>query len=213
VSWIDGAGATRSNTYVTPSRNQCINCHAAEQVDVMGPIGPKARHLNRDVAALDDGADPTWTGNQLEAMIGHGVLTGAPADPASWPKATALDDERPEAIEARARSWLDINCAHCHNPAGAARTSGLDLRAANDDPFTYGVCKPPIAAGGGSGGLDWDIVPGAPDESILVYRIEGTEADVKMPELGRNLVHAEGVAAVRAWVTSLEGECGVAAAP
>ena len=28
-----------------------------------------------------------------------------------------------------------------------------------------------------------------------------------MPELGRSLVHAEGVALIRDWIASLEGKC------
>ena len=46
-----------------------------------------------------------------------------------------------------------------------------------------------------------------PDASILIYRMESTEADVKMPELGRNLVHTEGVALTREWITGLTGTC------
>lgn len=203
ASWIDASGTTRTNQYVTPSKNQCINCHA-ETVDTMGPIGPKARHLNRP---FPTSAGPTFTGNQLQALIDRGALTGAPTDPATWPAVIPFDDVDPGTLEARARGWLDINCAHCHSPTGAARTSGLFLTYGNDDLFSLGVCKPPVAAGQGSGGRDWDIVPGAPDESILVYRLEGTAADVKMPELGRNLVFDEGVALIRAWITSLDGSC------
>ncbi len=70
-----------------------------------------------------------------------------------------------------------------------------------------GVCKPPIAAGRGSGGLLYSIVPGEPDESILTFRMETTDPGAMMPEIGRALVHHEGVELVRAWVASLNGEC------
>lgn len=191
ASWIHDDGETLTNAYVVPSKNQCKNCHN-EHDEVMTPIGPKARHLNRD--------------GQLEAMVAAGTLDGAPADPASWPKAPVFDDPSTGTLEERARGWLDIDCAHCHNPTGAARTSGLDLSIGQTDPFTLGVCKPPVAAGQGSGGRDWGILPGMPDESILVYRIESTEADVKMPELGRNLVHAEGVALIREWIAAMPAD-------
>ena len=46
-----------------------------------------------------------------------------------------------------------------------------------------------------------------PDASILVYRIESIEPDVKMPELGRNLVDAEGVALIREWIAAMPGSC------
>jgi uncharacterized repeat protein (TIGR03806 family) len=191
TAWVHTDGAARDNRYVVPNKNQCKNCHE-EHDDVVGPLGPKARHVNRD--------------GQLEAMIEAGWLTGAP-DPAQWPRTPVFDDPDDGTVEDRARAWMDVNCAHCHNPRGAARTSGLDLRASQLDPAAYGVCKPPVAAGGGSGGRAYSIVPGAPDASILVFRIESTAPEIKMPELGRNLVHDEGVAVVRQWIEAMAGSC------
>jgi hypothetical protein len=86
-------------------------------------------------------------------------------------------------VEERARAYLDINCGHCHNPTGLARTSGLYLNIEEMEPARYGVCKPPVAAGQGSGGLDVDIEPGQPDASILVYRMESTAAGKLAPSL------------------------------
>ena len=60
-----------------------------------------------------------------------------------------------------------------------------------------------MAAGRGTGGRKYDIVPGEPDESILVYRMESTEAGVRMPNLSRNLVSAHGVELVREWIRSM----------
>ena len=52
----------------------------------------------------------------------------------------------------------------------------------------------PVAAGKGSGGREFDIKPGDPDGSILLYRAESTEPGVMMPELGRHLADPEAVA-------------------
>lgn len=54
------------------------------------------------------------------------------------------------------------------------------------------MCKAPVAAGTGSGGRRYGIVPGQPVASIMVFRLESTEPEIRMPELGRNLVHADG---------------------
>jgi hypothetical protein len=70
------------------------------------------------------------------------------------------------------------------------------------------VCKAPVAAGAGSGGRQYNIVPGAPDESILVFRLESVEPDIRMPELLRQLVHDESLLLMREWIESLEGNCG-----
>jgi hypothetical protein len=63
-----------------------------------------------------------------------------------------------------------------------------------------GLFKRPVAAGRGSGGLEFDIVPGAPDASILLHRMRSTDPGVTMPELGRSSVHDAGVDLIRAWI-------------
>jgi uncharacterized repeat protein (TIGR03806 family) len=194
VSWIDADGNIKSNNYIIPNSNQCKGCHKAG--DTMLPIGPKARNLNRDFA-YDTGKE-----NQLAHWSRLGLLAGAP-DPAGAPRLAVWDDPKTGTLDARARAWLEINCAHCHSPVGPARNSGLDLLASQQNPTSFGINKPPVAAGVGSGGLAYDVIPGQPDRSILVYRIASTHPGVMMPELGKRLVHKEGVALVREWITAM----------
>jgi hypothetical protein len=47
-------------------------------------------------------------------------------------------------------------------------------------------------------------VPGQPQQSILYYRIASTDPEIMMPELGKKLVHEEGVALIRDWIASLK---------
>jgi hypothetical protein len=110
-------------------------------------------------------------------------------------------------LVARARAYLDINCAHCHSPTGPANTTALTLNPFVPSDRSVGVCKPPVAAGKGTGDRLFGIVPGQPDASIMMYRVASTEGGVMMPELGRSSVHAEGVALLRQWITSLPGHC------
>lgn len=181
---------TSTNTYLVPNQNQCKACHA-EHDDIVTPVGPKARNVQPD---------------HLQALVDAGALTGAPPR-AMWPHAVNAFDASTGSLDERARTWLDINCAYCHNPTGAARTSGLFLERAQTDLAKVGVCKAPVATGRGSGGRLYDIVPGQPDASILVYRIESTQPEIRMPELGRNLVHAEGLALIREWIAAMPGAC------
>ena len=116
------------------------------------------------------------------------------------------DDDAP--MPSRARAYLDVSCAHCHNADGAADTSGLRLDFDNTDAVSLGVCKPPVAAGRGAS-HQFGIVPGRPDESILVARLASTDPGIMMPELGRSLVHREGLALIRAWVSTMPGKCGM----
>ena len=187
--------------YLVPSRNQCASCHATNHTTGLNkPIGLKARHLNK--------AGAIGTENQLAALSNEGRLTGLPTKnipkAASWSRSWRED---PNNLDHLARSYLDINCGHCHNPQGAADTSGLLLDYHTKNRRQMGVCKPPIAAGRGSGGLLYSIVPGKPEESILTFRMQTTDPGAMMPELGRALVHEDGVDLIRTWVASLEGEC------
>src|SRR5262249_26337657 len=140
--------------------------------------------------------------NQLHRWTTAGLLAGAPASEQA-PRLPVWNDPATGSLDQRARAWLDVNCAHCHNPNGPARQSGLDLRLAQADPARWGVWKTPVAAGRGSGGRAYGIVPGKPDESILLYRLQATTPGVLMPDLGRRLVDEEGVALIRAWIAAL----------
>gem|GEM_PF-62233 len=204
VEWIHGDGKPRTNNYIIPNANQCKGCHKAGET--VTPIGPKARHLNRDFA-YSSGVE-----NQLEHWTRQGALSGAPPA-AQAPKLAVWDDPKSGTLEARARAWLEINCAHCHNPDGPARNSGLDLLASQRNPTVFGISKPPVAAGRGSGGREFDIVPGQPDKSILVFRIDSTDAGIMMPELGKRLVHKEGLALVREWIGAMADPGKTAAIP
>ena len=193
VSWIHTDGKQRTNNYIIPNANQCKGCHERHQEVV--PIGPKARNLNR-LFAYEAGSE-----NQLEHWTRLGILEGAPSL-AHVPKLAVWDDPESGSLDDRARAWLEINCAHCHSPEGPARTSGLDLLAGQKNPVTYGIMKAPVAAGRGSGGFAFDIVPGHPETSILAFRIASTHPGIMMPELGKRLVHEEGVALIREWIAA-----------
>lgn len=183
VSFTDPSGTPRQISYAVPNQNQCKDCHALS--GAITPIGVKARYLNHD--------------GQLERLLAGGMLDRLPADA---PRIARWDDGRAP-IGDRARAYLEINCAHCHNPAGAASNSGLFLDWRQRDPVALGIGKRPVAAGRGSGGRDFAIAPGAPDASILIYRMESINPGIAMPELGRSTVHKEGVALIRDWIETM----------
>lgn len=64
--------------------------------------------------------------------------------------------------------------------------------------------KRPVAAGRGAGNRDFSVLPGHPEESILLYRMDSTEPGIAMPELGRSSVDHEGVAVVRRWIAEMK---------
>jgi uncharacterized repeat protein (TIGR03806 family) len=194
ASWIDEHGDQRSNNYIIPNANQCKGCHT--QGNAFLPLGPKARHLNKDFAYAEG------TENQLTHWQRVGALEGAP-DPSAAPRLAVWNDPSTGTLDQRARAWLEINCAHCHNPAGPARNAGLDLLADQTTPTRFGIFKTTVAAGRGAGGRDFDIVPGKPDESVVMFRLNSTDAGIMMPELGKRLIHTEGVELVRQWIAAM----------
>ncbi len=197
VSWTHLDGQTRSTSYEIPNANQCLNCHSQNKSYL--PIGPTARNLNRGVPNTDK---PT---NQLEHLVQLGLLAGLPA-PSNVATMPQFDNPHSGSVESRARAWLDVNCAHCHSPTGTARTTGLDLREEQTDLAKIGVFKNPVAAGHGSGGRKYDLVPGKPDDSILMYRIESPDPSIMMPNVGRRLVQSEAVTLIRDWIEGMKSK-------
>jgi uncharacterized repeat protein (TIGR03806 family) len=196
VEWIHTDGNPRETFYLIPNQIECENCHQIG--DPLLPIGPKARNLNRDFDYADGSSM-----NQLEKWVLEGILESVP-DVSGIPTIASWTDPTSGTLDERARGYLDINCAHCHRPEGDAENSGLYLNIENADLTALGLCKPPIAAGSGSGGLFYGIVPGKPDSSILHYRMNSTELDVAMPELGRSVIHDEGLQLIREWIEDMD---------
>ena len=194
VAYIDAGGQARTIDYAVPNQNQCKECHQLDEA--LTPIGPKARNLN--------GAFSYATGpeNQIAHWTRLGNLKGAP--PLAKIPRTARWDDPSEPLQARARAYLDANCAHCHNPRAAASNSGLFLELEAVDGPNLGIGKRPVAAGRGSGGLEVAIAPGHPEASILAYRMASTEPGVMMPELGRSVLHEEGLALIKAWIGGMK---------
>lgn len=193
-------GAREALSYQVPDQNQCGGCHITDNRSrKLLPIGPKARHLNRDFDYASGHE------NQLAHLTRIGYLQGAPA-PAEAPH--SVDAADPAAsLETRARAYLDVNCGHCHSRTGPAITSGLWLDAPTQDQLRLGLCKQPIAAGKGTGDRLYDVLPGDADASIIAYRMDSDEPAVMMPEVGRAVVHHEGVALIRQWINALDGSC------
>jgi uncharacterized repeat protein (TIGR03806 family) len=173
-------GQVHHVSYAVPNKNQCKDCHSRSGALV--PIGPKAGNF-----ILTDRAAARY-------------FAGAAALKPGMPR---WDVPATGNINQRARAYLDVNCAHCHHPAGSASNSGLFLGWDESGGKALGIGKRPVAAGRGSGGHDFAIDPGHPERSILLYRLESLDPGIAMPELGRSTVHREGAALLREWIAQM----------
>lgn len=221
-------GETKTFDYAMPSAGQCTKCHSvlplAESGETQGifkPIGPKARFLNNDYT-YENGTE-----NQLTHWVNAGILTGVPSDLNTIDTAaTFTDSDTPSAmsdeeLELASRSYLDINCAHCHRSKltipeglynGIAGSSGLHLeynREFNEaSQLTFGVCKSALA--GGDTNYPYNIIPSYPEKSYLAYRMNTNIERHRMPASGRSTIHAEGVALIKEWIKRMPANnCGV----
>lgn len=180
--------------YVSPNQSQCKSCH--EYDGEMIPLGATFAQLNQ---AIETGNKKI---NQFNFWTEKGFLTGW-NDSFQDLKPSMVDYSNPIFnLNQRARAYLDVNCGHCHNPKGPAKNSGLDLSINCTNDLALGIMKAPVAAGKGSGNLQYDIVPGDADNSILLYRMNSDQPAIMMPETGRKLIHKEGVELIRNWINA-----------
>lgn len=195
LNYVGADGSPVEQLYQIPNTVQCKNCHGS--YDELMPIAARTRQLNRLVT--DEAGEEV---HQLEWFASQGLF--AESLPAVTDLPALASPMGLESLERRARSYLESNCAHCHQPGGAGGPSGLVLTTDETVPMTYGICKPPVAAGPASAGMYYDIVPGSPDDSIMVYRLSSSEPQIKMPELGNLTVDATGLQLIRDWISAME---------
>jgi uncharacterized repeat protein (TIGR03806 family) len=199
---VAAVGAPEKFTYVVPNAQTCQKCHATESAGSGPtlPIGTKVRNMNKDYVYADG-----VRRNQLVHLNDLQLLAGFPGQPAAPVSVDWADAAKP--LGDRARAYLDVNCAHCHNGKGNASQSGLKLThedIGSAATSLWGVCKKPLAyAGTGRPGYTYDINPGSPESSILLYRMAHTEAGQTMPVVGRQTVHTEATSMVGDWIRQL----------
>jgi len=192
--------------YGIPAALNCVTCHGGDDKEPgAAPIGLKPRFMNKTARYGSQDV------NQLQHLKDLGLLEGLPADAAGIEKAPrwnvpgdsgALPDSADD-IHQRVRAYLEVNCAHCHQPNGGASNSGLFLDAYRAVDIHYGICKKPVAAGRGSGGKLYDIIPKDAAGSILPFRVGSAEPGVRMPPIARSVVHGEAANLITSWIDTV----------
>ncbi|WP_246288514.1 hypothetical protein [Winogradskyella costae] len=169
VTWIDVEGNTNSTTYKIPSNTDCFTCHANN--DNIIPIGPKLRSMNFEINGE----------NQLEKFISNSQLTGV-TNSASITSLPNWEDEDFR-LEARARAYMDINCAHCHIPGGSCADE-TTLNLAFETPLNESQIT---------------------EQSFAIsYRISFIQDGLSMPFIGTSVLHTEGIELIQSYLDTLE---------
>ena len=191
ISWVDSNGATKSTNYRIPSDVECLICHKTVTNPI--PIGTKPQNLNSDYP-FSDGMK-----NQLTKWIEYGYLD------ANIPNQieTVVDyKDISKPLDLRVRSYVDINCAHCHR-----LNSHCDYRpmryAFNESqlPQNMGICVTPDE--NISNILTYIVSPNNKTKSVMHHRMNTTDEAIRMPIVGRTMIHQEGVDLIDQWINSL----------
>ncbi len=184
---VDGQAA--SIDWQIPSRSACVTCHTPSAGNALSINTPQ---LNREGTL--DGAH----GNFISLLHSAGYLSNPPPDPASAPR-HLRPDETAYSLEARARSYLDVNCAYCHQSGGTGGgawdgrshltlgQTGLVNAAPLDEPLHPG---------------DLLIVPGSVNHSIILNRLSLGNGYSRMPPLATREIDFEGVELLSEWIAS-----------
>jgi uncharacterized repeat protein (TIGR03806 family) len=189
---IATASGTRTQQWFYPGRQDCLRCHTPVSG---GVLGVKTRQLNGDFTDLSTGK----TENQLRTWSRLGLFA-SPVNEVDIPRfARLVSVTDPHAtLEQRVRSYLDANCANCHQPGGAH--AFFDARM--DTPLEEaGLVNGPVENTLSLRGSKV-VTPADLAGSVLLKRVESSD-QTGMPPLARRVVDASAVAAIADWINSL----------
>ncbi|MBC7607522.1 MAG: hypothetical protein H7199_11290 [Burkholderiales bacterium] len=199
VTWTEN-NITKSTTYKIPSQTECTTCHKInpnQTGEISIPIGPKPQNLN---TVYNYG---NVYKNQLQRWKSVGYIDSSlPATSSIYSTVDWKDTNKSLAL--RARSYIDINCAHCHRDGGHCDYVAQRFNFSNTDMNLFGVCLVPLFTIEDN---PYIINAGNSEHSELIYRLNSTEGAVMMPIIGRTLIHEEGVQLIRDWINSLPNPC------
>jgi hypothetical protein len=188
-----------------PSQANCVRCHVLGDgrmgmLDVIN--GFSAIQLNHDTGGVT-------LQTLLEEDLLENILSGT--DNITLANSTIPGD----ATAQIALGYLHANCGHCHAttaaqpilspprgfsvPVGTGRVADLPI-------WSTSVC---VCSNAGFGVYPLEISPAHPEMSLLVGRMSvrpsGLGGISQMPPIGTEHIDPAGMAAVSAWITSLNG--------
>jgi uncharacterized repeat protein (TIGR03806 family) len=190
ISWLQN-GVPMSTNYRLPSETECLICHKINSNPI--PIGIKPQHLNKSFNYADGEM------NQLQKWVSVGYLNG----PIPGDILTVVDyRDESQSLRDRVRSYLDMNCAHCHQENRHCDYRPMRLAYSETAlSINMGICVTPEEFIDAS--LVSIIVPGNINKSMMHFRLGSNQESNRMPLLGRTVVHQEGLDLLTEFIQSL----------
>jgi putative heme-binding domain-containing protein len=193
-------GGKRVQTWHYPSRQECIMCHNPWTDYRLAFTLPQLAEHDQ-LARLEKMA-------VIKRVVDPPEKSPDPNKPSPAPLANPYDPSAD--LNRRARSYLQVNCSHCHQ-FGAGGTAEIDVRI--DLPILETKSLDATPKQGMFGIKDARIiVPGDPYRSVMYYRTSKM-GHGRMPHIGSELVDAAGVELLHDWIRQMPfGKDGAAAA-
>lgn len=194
ISWMQD-GIEMTTDYRIPSEMQCATCHTLNGGITL--IGPKPQNLNK-TSNYTDGAQ-----NQLAKWVDEGYLNNTVPHQIT---STVNWEETSLPLDIRARSYLDINCAHCHSEGTTCGYTPMDLSfSKTDNPVNLGICVEPIDFV--SGTQEYIIQKQSAEQSLLYFRMNTNIPGERMPTIGRTVTDTKGTALIEEWINAMAEPC------
>lgn len=168
-----------------PGRGQCPQCHTPGAGFSLGPSTPQ---MSSDFPYAEGAM------NQVDKLTQLGLFDAPPKPLPGYPDPAGADE-----LEARARSYLQVNCAVCHRPSG--EYGGMDMRWGK--PLAdMKLCELSERDPGKNGLPKYRVVPGNPTQSSMSFRVHALD-ELRMPEIGSNVVDPIGAKLIDDWIAAM----------
>jgi putative heme-binding domain-containing protein len=190
-------GGKRKQTWHYPGRGECMQCH--------NPWAGHTLAFNPDQLERDHNYGGT-VDSQMRSMLHVGLLVpeknkdpNAPTVPQPRPRLVNPYDRSAD-LNLRARSYLHVNCAHCHR-FGAGGTTDFELRFDSPLNETKTLNVRPTQGTFEIHGASV-LTPGDPYRSVLYYRMSKL-GNGRMPHIGSEIIDERGLRLVFDWIRGL----------
>lgn len=199
------ANGRRQQTWRYSSRTECLRCHNPWSENLLA-FNPAQLNRDHNYGSMTDNQLRTFRHIGLWEDIAEVAVPGAP--PLAPPKFKSPDEMPPLVdpysssadLNQKARSYLHVNCAHCHRTAGGGSAYAH---------FNYDLPLPETKALGvrptqGSFGIHEAkiVAPGDPFRSVLYFRMAKLGPG-HMPHLGTAVVDRRGLELIHDWIRQL----------
>ncbi len=191
----------RQQTWNYNSRPQCMTCHNSWTDMTLAFNAPQLDRPQRFGEVTD---------NQIRTFRHLGLMLEPKPGKEPRPDAermTLTNPVDPSAdLNERARSYLHVNCSHCHRFGGGGSALFDVRKELSLDKMNLVNLKPNL----GDFGIDEGqlICAGDPNRSVLLYRMAKLGRG-RMPHIGSECVDVEGLKLIRQWSAYLAGKSSV----